>query len=171
MNTDNKIRPEPRVSHGRSFSKGDSLQELVLNPQNTIRRYGEDSNSSHDNPVKRNQDAPLQDLSNLASNYTQVKEQREGISGYNHGGLSNSSSPAPSAHGLGIPYRPSRPSTPEVRLIGPAPPQPQAGELGFPAPRLYHRMVTEYETIRTIFYVARTRRSTTTKKTLEYCMT
>ncbi|KAK6846026.1 hypothetical protein PG987_001214 [Apiospora arundinis] len=30
---------------------------------------------------------------------------------------------------------------------------------GFPAPRLYHRMVTEYETIKTIFYMAKSQPS------------
>lgn len=168
MNVDAKIRPESR---NRIFHKGDSLQELILDPKTAVRRYAENNMASNDHSAQHASENPRQDLSNLVSNYSQEKGRRERFSSgfppsssHNSGGSTSTSPPVPlaasfSSNGPPLPYRPSRPSTPEVRLIGPAPPKPEVEMTGFPAPRLYHRMVTEYETIRTIFYLARTRKS------------
>ncbi|KAI8628982.1 hypothetical protein F5Y19DRAFT_485337 [Xylariaceae sp. FL1651] len=51
-------------------------------------------------------------------------------------------------------------STPNVHLVGPAPPpaEPQV-IVTLPAPRLYHRMITEYETIKAVFYSAKMQRT------------
>lgn len=51
------------------------------------------------------------------------------------------------------------PPSHDVRLVGPAPPpaEPQV-IFTLPAPRLYHRMITEYETIKAVFYAASMRK-------------
>jgi hypothetical protein len=56
---------------------------------------------------------------------------------------------------------PSVAPTKDTRLVGPAPPsaEPQVA-FTLPAPRLYHRMITEYETVKAVFYTAQTRKHT-----------
>lgn len=48
----------------------------------------------------------------------------------------------------------------EHRPVGPAPPPAETPSVTtLPAPRLYHRMITEYETIKAVFYTALVRKS------------
>ncbi|KAK6854077.1 hypothetical protein PG995_009170 [Apiospora arundinis] len=133
--------------------------------------------TSKDHPIQRKPltESPRQDLSNLVSSYSQNNQHQRERTGsglrpfppYNQTpDASNKPSPPPPTVGTSfssmtapLPYRPPRTSTPERRLIGPAPPQPEPGMSGFPAPRLYHRMMTEYETIKTIFYMAKSQPS------------
>ncbi|KAK8010454.1 hypothetical protein PG990_009419 [Apiospora arundinis] len=178
MNNDARIRSEPGK---KVFPGGKGLQGLILESHNSAPLLREENNimASRDHrssraSVENNQQ---QDVSTLVSTYPSNDRQHRarGESGiqafppYNPSGVDDNTSPPPpptttvaaSFNSIAppLPFRPTRTSTPERRLVGPAPPQPEPGASGFPATRLYHRMVTEYETIKTIFYMAKTQPS------------
>ncbi|KAH8655823.1 hypothetical protein BX600DRAFT_440307 [Xylariales sp. PMI_506] len=180
MSSNNKNSSE---SQGRVFSKGNGLQELILDPKNTVRKYientmGPSDQMKHD-PQAHQNGAHLGDVSSLVPSYIQHDAHRPSNAGI------QTFPPYPAelqSPPVGPPATPPRPVTapyqsqqlpsqqaypyriagtemPDKGLVGPAPPPAEPATSEFPAPRLYHRMITEYQTITTIFYMAKSQPS------------
>lgn len=184
MSSSTKLPSES--SSGRVFPKGNGLQELILDPKNTVRKYIENSMTQNDHnkyEAQGHQAGPhAQDLSSLVPNYNTPDTRRPSNSGVQsfapypspelqNPALGRTSSPPqpgnapfqpqpPQPPQQTYPYRPV-PETPDKGLVGPAPPPAEPSISAFPAPRLYHRMITEYQTITTIFYMAKSRKTRT----------
>ncbi|TPX11797.1 uncharacterized protein E0L32_007534 [Thyridium curvatum] len=182
MSSSTKLPSES--SSGRVFPKGNGLQELILDPKNTVRKYIENSMAQNDHnkyEAQGHQAGPhAQDLSSLVPNYNAPDTRRPSNSGVQsfapypspelqNPALGRTSSPPqpgnapfqpqpPQPPQQTYPYRPV-PETPDKGLVGPAPPPAEPSISAFPAPRLYHRMITEYQTITTIFYMAKSQQT------------
>jgi len=147
--------------------KGNGLQEFILDPKTSVKRYLENNNSQQANSqlgsIAR-PDFAQPDFTQTSANRTSASPNMQTYQAYqaDHQPQRPQQPQARPYAGITAPFaNPTTPPpafgtpAPDQRFVGPAPPpaEPQVNT-NLPAPRRYHRMITEYETIKAVFYTA-----------------